>query len=84
MSKLDLLPIFNKNRILAPIPTERLCDEHIKYAHHTNFVDADAPVATILPYRRCLQLLAAGFFLPGSAGIIDPCEQVAILFVHDM
>ena len=24
--------------------------------------------------RRCLQLLAAGFFLPGSAGITDPCE----------
>lgn len=26
-------------------------------------------------YRRCFQLLAAGFFLPGSAGITDPCEQ---------
>lgn len=25
-------------------------------------------------YRRVLQLLAAGFFLPGSAGIPDPCE----------
>ncbi|KAF0290535.1 Interleukin enhancer-binding factor 2 [Amphibalanus amphitrite] len=25
-------------------------------------------------YRRCLQLLAAGLFLPGSAGIADPCE----------
>ena len=28
-----------------------------------------------LPSRRVLQLLAAGFFLPGSAGITDPCEQ---------
>ncbi|XP_077979769.1 interleukin enhancer-binding factor 2 homolog [Glandiceps talaboti] len=25
-------------------------------------------------FRRCLQLLAAGFFLPGSVGITDPCE----------
>lgn len=25
-------------------------------------------------YRRVLQLLSAGFFLPGSAGIADPCE----------
>jgi len=25
--------------------------------------------------RRCLQLLSAGLFLPGSAGIADPCEQ---------
>nr|QBH73942.1 interleukin enhancer binding factor [Nicoletia phytophila] len=25
-------------------------------------------------YRRCLQLLAAGLFVPGSAGITDPCE----------
>jgi interleukin enhancer-binding factor 2 len=25
-------------------------------------------------YRRVLQLLSAGFFLPGSAGISDPCE----------
>ena len=24
--------------------------------------------------RRFLQLLSAGFFLPGSAGIVDPCE----------
>jgi len=25
-------------------------------------------------YKRFLQLLSAGFFLPGSAGIVDPCE----------
>merc|ERR1711973_757798 len=25
-------------------------------------------------FRRVLQLLSAGFFLPGSAGITDPCE----------
>ena len=25
-------------------------------------------------YRRVLQLLSAGFFCPGSAGISDPCE----------
>ena len=28
--------------------------------------------------RRTLQLLSAGFFLPGSAGIIDPCEQGSV------
>lgn len=27
-----------------------------------------------LAFRRVLQLLAAGLFLPGSAGITDPCE----------
>ena len=29
-------------------------------------------------FRRCLQLLSAGFFLPGSAGITDPCEQGSV------
>jgi len=29
-------------------------------------------------YRRFLQLLSAGFFLPGSAGIADPCESGAV------
>ena len=29
-------------------------------------------------YRRVFQLLSAGFFLPGSAGIPDPCENGAI------
>ena len=28
--------------------------------------------------RRTLQLLSAGFFLPGSAGIVDPCEQGSV------
>ena len=26
-------------------------------------------------FRRALQLLAGGCFLPGSVGIIDPCES---------
>ena len=29
-------------------------------------------------FSRVLQLLAAGFFLPGSAGIADPCENGAV------
>jgi len=29
-------------------------------------------------YRRFLQIMAAGFFLPGSAGIVDPCESGAV------
>lgn len=30
---------------------------------------------TALCFRRCLQILAAGLFLPGSMGITDPCES---------
>ncbi|XP_041355583.1 interleukin enhancer-binding factor 2 homolog isoform X2 [Gigantopelta aegis] len=33
------------------------------------------PLAINCAFKRCLQLLAAGFFLPGSVGITDPCEQ---------
>ncbi|KAB0382376.1 hypothetical protein FD755_004293, partial [Muntiacus reevesi] len=33
------------------------------------------PVALNVAYRRCLQILAAGLFLPGSVGITDPCER---------
>ncbi len=29
-------------------------------------------------YRRVFQMLSAGFFLPGSAGIADPCEGGAV------
>lgn len=32
-------------------------------------------------FKRVLQLISAGFFLPGSAGIIDPCEQ-SLVRVH--
>uniref|UniRef100_A0A4D5RYY7 DZF domain-containing protein n=1 Tax=Ixodes scapularis TaxID=6945 RepID=A0A4D5RYY7_IXOSC len=32
------------------------------------------PQAINIAFRRVLQLLAAGLFLPGSAGIPDPCE----------
>ncbi|KAB0349876.1 hypothetical protein FD754_014733, partial [Muntiacus muntjak] len=33
------------------------------------------PVALNVAYRRCLQILAAGLFLPGSVGITDPSER---------
>nr|XP_022303481.1 interleukin enhancer-binding factor 2-like [Crassostrea virginica] len=33
------------------------------------------PLGINVAFKRCLQLLAAGFFLPGSVGITDPCEQ---------
>ena len=33
------------------------------------------PLSLIEAFRRFFQLLSAGFFLPGSAGIIDPCEN---------
>ncbi|XP_069869817.1 interleukin enhancer-binding factor 2 isoform X1 [Dipodomys merriami] len=32
-------------------------------------------VSAFLCFRRCLQILAAGLFLPGSVGITDPCES---------
>ena len=32
------------------------------------------PLSLTAAYRRVLQLLSAGFFCPGSAGIADPCE----------
>lgn len=44
-------------------------------AHHcvmTTTTRAALPVNEA--FRRCLRLLSAGFFLPGSAGIVDPCE----------
>lgn len=33
------------------------------------------PLPINLAFRRVLQLLAAGIFLPGSAGLVDPCER---------
>ncbi|XP_073419136.1 interleukin enhancer-binding factor 2 [Dendrobates tinctorius] len=33
------------------------------------------PLALNLAYKRCVQILAAGLFLPGSVGITDPCES---------
>jgi len=42
------------------------------------FKSATGPNGSNLPitaaFRRALQLLAAGCFLPGSVGILDPCE----------
>merc|ERR1719447_554291 len=32
------------------------------------------PLPVHVGFRRVLQLMAAGFFLPGSVGIPDPCE----------
>lgn len=36
---------------------------------------ARTPLAINIAFRRCLQILAAGLFLPGSVGITDPCES---------
>ncbi|KAL3885467.1 hypothetical protein ACJMK2_025523 [Sinanodonta woodiana] len=33
------------------------------------------PLPINVAFKRCIQLLSAGFFLPGSVGITDPCEQ---------
>jgi len=43
------------------------------------FKSATGPNSSSIPittaFRRALQLLAGGCFLPGSVGIIDPCES---------
>jgi len=40
-----------------------------------DYVFAETLLVRDAVYRRCLQLLSAGLFLPGSAGITDPCES---------
>uniref|UniRef100_A0A0R3WUX2 DZF domain-containing protein n=1 Tax=Hydatigena taeniaeformis TaxID=6205 RepID=A0A0R3WUX2_HYDTA len=42
--------------------------------HAVMHTPTDAPLPLSVAFRRVIQLLAAGLFLPGSAGIIDPCE----------
>jgi len=47
-------------------------------AHHcvmTTPHQSRTPLPVNEAFRRCLRLLSAGFFLPGSAGIVDPCES---------
>ncbi|CAF0811230.1 unnamed protein product [Brachionus calyciflorus] len=39
------------------------------------------PLSLVVAFKRVFQLISAGFFLPGSAGIIDPCEG-ALVRVH--
>lgn len=36
------------------------------------------PLPVHMAFRRVLQLMAAGFFLPGSVGIPDPCEMGSV------
>lgn len=48
-------------------------------AHYAIMVNPKRePLPLNVSFRRCLQLLSAGFFLPGSAGITDPCEQGSV------
>lgn len=45
-------------------------------AHHCVMTTTSRqPLPVNEAFRRCLRLLSAGFFLPGSAGIVDPCEN---------
>lgn len=47
-----------------------------------HFAVVNNPTRQPLPinqaFKRAVQMLAAGFFLPGSVGITDPCEQGTI------
>lgn len=40
------------------------------------------PLSLVVAFKRVLQLISSGFFLPGSAGIIDPCEAHPPQRVH--
>lgn len=47
----------------------------------TNAPSPNEPLPIQAAFKRVFQLISAGFFLPGSAGIIDPCEQ-SLVRVH--
>lgn len=47
-------------------------------AHRATVSASNEPVTINVAFRRALQLLASGLFLPGSIGIIDPCESGSV------
>ena len=51
-----------------------LVDQYPLISNHANHKTIGPMELFIIYFRRFLQLLSAGFFLPGSAGIVDPCE----------
>lgn len=51
----------------------RLVPTHLLHIYTVSKLSTGLTCAVF--WRRCLQMLAAGLFLPGSVGITDPCES---------
>ncbi|GIY70508.1 hypothetical protein CDAR_492111 [Caerostris darwini] len=64
----DLRNRFEGFQPLSPWALDLLA--HYAINHHPS----RQPLGLNIAYKRCLQLMAGGLFLPGSAGIPDPCE----------
>lgn len=67
-------------RICCPLcgfvdSTDILCNKNVYASQNLHTLICLNRNIVLNLFRRCLQMLAAGLFLPGSVGITDPCES---------